>query len=139
MALATSQDTPSATRVVPEFQTVVARADPPWRKPLLICGIVAGALYVAMTLFVGLWWEGYSVLSRVPSELSAIGAPTTGTSRPNRSVSQVRTRATWSGTHRVVAAVDVHDLAGRGREEVGQQRADGLGGRDVVGLVPAER
>ena len=29
-----------------------------------------------MTLFVGLLWEGYSVVSGVPSELSAIGAPT---------------------------------------------------------------
>ena len=29
-----------------------------------------------MTLFVGLRWEGYSVASNVPSELSAIGAPT---------------------------------------------------------------
>ena len=37
---------------------------------------MASVLYVAMTLFVGLLWEGYSVVSRVPSELSAIGAPT---------------------------------------------------------------
>jgi hypothetical protein len=29
-----------------------------------------------MTLFVGLLWEGYSVASNIPSELSAIGAPT---------------------------------------------------------------
>jgi uncharacterized protein DUF998 len=47
-----------------------------WRRPLLICGILAPVLYVAMTLFVGLLWEGYSVVSGVPSELSAIGAPT---------------------------------------------------------------
>ncbi|HEY7497527.1 MAG TPA: DUF998 domain-containing protein [Vicinamibacterales bacterium] len=47
-----------------------------WREPLLTCGILAPVLYVAMTLFVGLLWEGYSVASRVPSELSAIGAPT---------------------------------------------------------------
>ena len=40
------------------------------------CGILASVLYVAMTLFVGLLWEGYSVVSGVPSELSAIGAPT---------------------------------------------------------------
>jgi hypothetical protein len=46
------------------------------RRSLLACGILASVLYVAMTLFVGLLWEGYSVLSRVPSELSAIGAPT---------------------------------------------------------------
>jgi hypothetical protein len=43
---------------------------------LLACGILASVLYVAMTLFVGLWWEGYSIVSGVPSELSAIGAPT---------------------------------------------------------------
>jgi hypothetical protein len=47
-----------------------------WRQVLLTCGILAPVLYVAMTLFVGLLWEGYSVVSRVPSELSAIGAPT---------------------------------------------------------------
>ena len=47
-----------------------------WRQALLACGILAPVLYVAMTLFVGLLWEGYSVVSRVPSELSAIGAPT---------------------------------------------------------------
>ena len=41
-----------------------------------MCGITAAVLYVAMTLFVGLLWEGYSVVSGVPSELSAIGAPT---------------------------------------------------------------
>ena len=47
-----------------------------WRNALLSCGILASVLYVAMTLFVGLLWEGYSVASNVPSELSAIGAPT---------------------------------------------------------------
>jgi hypothetical membrane protein len=47
-----------------------------WRQPLLGCGIAAALLYVAMTLFVGLLWEGYSVTSQTPSELSAIGAPT---------------------------------------------------------------
>jgi hypothetical protein len=47
-----------------------------WRKPLLSCGIAAALLYVAMTLFVGLGWAGYSVVSQTPSELSAIGAPT---------------------------------------------------------------
>ena len=43
---------------------------------MLTCGILAPVLYVAMTLFVGLLWEGYSGFSNVPSELSAIGAPT---------------------------------------------------------------
>ena len=46
------------------------------RKALLVCGIAAPLLYVAMTLFVGLWWDGYSLTSQTPSELSAIGAPT---------------------------------------------------------------
>lgn len=46
------------------------------RRALLFCGILAPVLYVAMTLFVGLLWQGYSVVSHVPSELSAIGAPT---------------------------------------------------------------
>ena len=45
-------------------------------KLLLICGIVAPLLYVAMLVFVPLGWEGYSSASRVVSELSAIGAPT---------------------------------------------------------------
>ena len=47
-----------------------------WRRSLLACGILAPVLYVAMTLLVGLSWEGYSVVSGVPSELAAIGAPT---------------------------------------------------------------
>jgi hypothetical protein len=47
-----------------------------WRRFLLTCGILAPVLYVAMTLFVGLLWEGYSVVSGVPSELAAIDAPT---------------------------------------------------------------
>jgi len=46
------------------------------RKALLSCGIVAALLYVAMTLFVGVLWDGYSVASQTPSELSAIDAPT---------------------------------------------------------------
>jgi Protein of unknown function (DUF998) len=48
----------------------------PWRKPLLTCGILAGVLYVAMTLFVGMLWDGYSAADQTVSELSAIGAPT---------------------------------------------------------------
>ncbi|HEU4892220.1 MAG TPA: DUF998 domain-containing protein [Vicinamibacterales bacterium] len=47
-----------------------------WHRALLSGGILASVLYVAMTLFVGLLWEGYSVASNVPSELAAIGAPT---------------------------------------------------------------
>jgi hypothetical protein len=47
-----------------------------WRRVLLSCGVLASILYVAMTLFVGLLWDGHSVASNVPSELAAIGAPT---------------------------------------------------------------
>jgi Protein of unknown function (DUF998) len=46
------------------------------RKTLLVCGILASFLYVAMTLLVGMLWEGYSSWSQTISELSAIGAPT---------------------------------------------------------------
>jgi uncharacterized protein DUF998 len=47
-----------------------------WRRPLLTCGILAAVFYVAMTLFVGMLWDGYSTANRTISELSAIGAPT---------------------------------------------------------------
>jgi hypothetical protein len=47
-----------------------------WREPLLACGILAGVLYVAMTLFVGMLWDDYSTADQTISELSAIGAPT---------------------------------------------------------------
>ena len=47
-----------------------------WRKALLTCGILGGVLYVAMTLFVGMLWDGYSAADQTISELSAIGAPT---------------------------------------------------------------
>ena len=47
-----------------------------WRKALLACGILAGVLYLAMTLFVGKLWDGYSTADQTISELSAIGAPT---------------------------------------------------------------
>lgn len=46
------------------------------RKALLVCGILASFLYVAMTLLVGMLWEGYSSAAQTISELSAIGAPT---------------------------------------------------------------
>jgi pimeloyl-ACP methyl ester carboxylesterase len=41
-----------------------------------MCGILAPVLYIAMSLFIGLLWEGYSVTAQTISELSAIGAPT---------------------------------------------------------------
>jgi hypothetical protein len=46
------------------------------RQRLLVCGLVAPLLFVAMTLFVGLRWDGYSLTAQTPSELAAIGAPT---------------------------------------------------------------
>jgi uncharacterized protein DUF998 len=46
------------------------------RDPGLSCGILAGVLYIAMTLFVGMLWNGYSTADQTISELSAIGAPT---------------------------------------------------------------
>lgn len=45
-------------------------------RRLVACGIFGASLYVAMTLLVGLLWEGYSATSQAVSELSAIGAPT---------------------------------------------------------------
>jgi hypothetical protein len=48
----------------------------PLRDPWLSCGILAGALYIAMTIFVGTLWDGYSTADQTISELSAIGAPT---------------------------------------------------------------
>lgn len=44
------------------------------RKILLICGIVSSLLYGAMIGAIS--YEGYSLIAQVPSELSAIGAPT---------------------------------------------------------------
>jgi hypothetical protein len=46
------------------------------RKALLASGVLAALLFVGMTFFLGLLWDGYSVVSQTPSELSAIGAPT---------------------------------------------------------------
>jgi hypothetical protein len=45
-----------------------------WRKALLVCGIASSMLYAAMIW--GIRYEGYSLISQVPSELTAIGAPT---------------------------------------------------------------
>lgn len=45
-----------------------------WRKPLLVCGISSSVLYAAMIW--GIRYEGYNPVSQVPSELTAIGAPT---------------------------------------------------------------
>jgi Protein of unknown function (DUF998) len=44
------------------------------RKISLVCGIVSSLLYAAMIWLIR--YEGYSLISQVPSELTAIGAPT---------------------------------------------------------------
>ena len=48
----------------------------PFRGAMLTCGILAGVLYIAMTLLVGALWADYSNADQTISELSAIGAPT---------------------------------------------------------------
>ena len=45
-----------------------------WRKISLACGIISSLLYAAMIWLIR--YEGYSTISQVPSELTAIGAPT---------------------------------------------------------------
>ena len=44
------------------------------RKILLLCGIASSLLYAAMIWAIR--YEGYNPISQVPSELTAIGAPT---------------------------------------------------------------
>ena len=46
------------------------------RQSLLICGILASLLYVALNIFVPMQWPSYNSASQTVSELSAIGAPT---------------------------------------------------------------
>ena len=43
---------------------------------MLLCGVLAAVLYVAMNAFVPLLWPGFSSFSQTISELSAIDAPT---------------------------------------------------------------
>ena len=44
------------------------------RKTLLVCGVASSVLYALMIW--GIRYQGYSPISQVPSELTAIGAPT---------------------------------------------------------------
>jgi hypothetical protein len=46
------------------------------RKALLTCGILSSLWYVAISIFVPMMYEGYSMTSLTVSELSAIGAST---------------------------------------------------------------
>ena len=45
-----------------------------WRKALPACGIASSLLYAVMIWAIR--YEGYNPVSQVPSELTAIGAPT---------------------------------------------------------------
>ena len=47
-----------------------------WGNLLLTCGIIASLLYIAMNIIIPMFYPGYNPVSRVVSELSAIGAPT---------------------------------------------------------------
>ena len=49
-------------------------SDKTWRNALLACGLASSLLYALMIW--GIRYEGYSPISQVPSELTAIGAPT---------------------------------------------------------------
>jgi len=49
-------------------------SDEAWRKALLVCGVASSLLYALMIW--GIRYEGYNPISQVPSELTAIGAPT---------------------------------------------------------------
>jgi hypothetical protein len=50
--------------------------DVPVKKALFLTGLLASVYYIAINIFVGLQYEGYSFASYTVSELSAIGAPT---------------------------------------------------------------
>jgi len=59
----------AAFSLVPSRQTTL-------RKGALYCGIISSVLFVAVNIIVPMQYPGYSFASNVPSELSAIGAPT---------------------------------------------------------------
>ncbi len=42
----------------------------------LYCGIFSSLIYVAMNIFIPMWYEGYNSAYHTVSELSAVGAPT---------------------------------------------------------------
>src|SRR5262249_40144874 len=46
----------------------------PWRRAALVCGVASSLLYALMIWTIR--YEGYDLLAQVPSELTAIGAPT---------------------------------------------------------------
>jgi len=56
---------------------IASRHDPEMmRKFLLTCGILSSLWYLIINIFVPMQYEGYSLLSQAPSELSAFDAPT---------------------------------------------------------------
>jgi len=46
------------------------------RKALLLCGVLSSVYHLGVNAYVPAQWPGYSVISQVVSELSAIDAPT---------------------------------------------------------------
>ena len=63
--------------IITAIPLVTARIDTPAMfKALLFCGILSSLWYTCMSLFVPLYYPGYSSVSYTVSELSAIGAPT---------------------------------------------------------------
>lgn len=68
-------DVSSSTRLseVPEGRASPTRSGLA-QEVLLVCGILSSLLYGAMITLIR--YEGYSLISQVPSELTAIGAPT---------------------------------------------------------------
>jgi hypothetical protein len=71
--MTTSASTPIERQARPVSESIAVEG---WRTLLLLWGIQACVLYIAMTLFVGMLWPGYSAADQTISELSAIGAPT---------------------------------------------------------------
>ena len=59
------------------------------KKVLLICGILASIIYVAIDILAGTLYAGYSFTSQAISELFAIGAPTSGLVVPLFTVSSL--------------------------------------------------
>lgn len=46
------------------------------KNVLLFCGTLSSLWYIVINIYVPTQWQGYSVLSQAPSELSAVDAPT---------------------------------------------------------------
>jgi hypothetical protein len=64
----------SALRTSSEQRQRSRASDETWRKTLLVCGALSSLLYASMIWAIR--YDGYSPISQVPSELTAIGAPT---------------------------------------------------------------